>query len=213
VERSNKGDLRSVSLLGRCIPLGGASGPFEGRSRQVLSCSELPLRQPSEALRRGPWHLFGTPLQGHWFDRTRQYAARNQGEELRQDQYVFAESVVLSPIPCWAHLPDDRYRKQVKILVEDAEAEAARARQQSGAKVLGAKAILAQDPLTRPGSVACSPAPLVHAATKAARTMFYEIYAEFVGAFRAAAEALRQGYRDVPFPSGSFPPALPFVPS
>jgi hypothetical protein len=43
--------------------------------------------------------------------------------------------------------------------------------------------------------------------------MFYEIYAEFVGAFRAAAEALRQGYRDVPFPAGSFPPALPFVPS
>src|ERR1700759_3492826 len=43
----------------------------------------------------------GTPLQEHWFNRTRQYAARNQGEELREDQYVFAESVALSPIPCW----------------------------------------------------------------------------------------------------------------
>jgi hypothetical protein len=43
--------------------------------------------------------------------------------------------------------------------------------------------------------------------------MFYEIYAEFVSAFRAAADALRQGRRDVPFPAGSFPPALPFVPS
>jgi hypothetical protein len=42
--------------------------------------------------------------------------------------------------------------------------------------------------------------------------MFYEIYAEFVSAFRAAAEALRQGRRDVAFPAGSFPPALPFVP-
>lgn len=157
--------------------------------------------------------MHGTPLQGHWFDRTRQYAARNQGEDLRQDQYVFAESVVLSPIPCWAHLPDGRYREQVKILVEEAEAEAARARWQSGAKVLGAKEILVQNPLTRPDSVAHSPAPLVHAATKAARKMFYEIYAEFVGAFRAAAEALRQGYRDMPFPAGSFPPALPFEPS
>jgi REP element-mobilizing transposase RayT len=157
--------------------------------------------------------LHGTPLQGHWFDRTRQYAARNQGEELRRDQYIFAESVVLSPIPCWAHLPTDRYRERIKTLVEEVDAEAARARQQSGAKVLGAKTILAQDPQTRPDSVACSPAPLVHAATKAARKMFYAIYAEFVSAFRAAAEALRQGRRDVSFPAGSFPPAPPFVPS
>jgi REP-associated tyrosine transposase len=157
--------------------------------------------------------MHGTPLQGHWLDRTRQHAARNQGEELRRDQYVFAESVMLSPIPCWAHLPADRYRERIKTLVEEVDAEAARARRQSGAKVLGTKAILAQDPLTRPDSVACSPAPLVHAATKAARKMFYAIYAEFVSAFRAAAEALRQGRRDVPFPAGSFPPAPPFVPS
>jgi REP element-mobilizing transposase RayT len=157
--------------------------------------------------------MHGTPLEGHWFDRTREYAARNQGEELSRDEHVFAESVVLSPIPCWAHLPADRYRERVKNLVEEVDAEAARARRQSGAKVLGAKAILAQDPQTRPDSVACSLAPLVHAATKAARKMFYEIYAEFVSAFRAAAEALRQGRRDVPFPAGSFPPALPFVPS
>jgi hypothetical protein len=61
--------------------------------------------------------------------------------------------------------------------------------------------------------VQIAPAPLVHAATKAARKMFYEIYAEFVSAFRAAAEALRQGRRYVSFPAGSFPPALPFVPS
>jgi hypothetical protein len=83
----------------------------------------------------------------------------------------------------------------------------------SGARVLGVKAILALDPQARPTSVARSPAPLVHAATKAARTLFYEIYAEFVSAFRAAADALRQGRCDVPFPVGSFPPRLPFVTS
>jgi hypothetical protein len=43
--------------------------------------------------------------------------------------------------------------------------------------------------------------------------MFYEVYAEFVSAFRAAAEALQRGHRAVSFPAGSFPPALPFVPS
>jgi putative transposase len=156
--------------------------------------------------------IHGTPLEGHWFDRTRQYAARNQDEELGREEYVFAESVVLSPIPCWSHLPADRYSERVKALVEEIEEEAARVRRQSGAKALGAKAILTQDPQARPTSIARSPAPLVHAATKAARKMFYEIYAEFVCAFRAAAEALRQGRRDVPFPAGSFPPAPPFVP-
>src|SRR5947208_16832802 len=99
----------------------------------------------------------------------------------------------------------------MKALVEEVDAEAALARRESGARVLGVKAILALDPQTRPTSVARSPAPLVHAATKAARKMFYEIYAAFVSAFRAAAEALRQGRRDVPFPIGSFPPRLPFV--
>jgi putative transposase len=173
----------------------------------VERVSQWPGVHSAEAL------IYGTPLEGHWFDRTRQYAARNQGEELSREEYVFAESVVLSPIPCWAHLPADRYRERMKALVEGIDAEAALARQQSGARVLGVKAILAQDPQARPNSVARSPAPLVHAATKAARKMFYEIYAEFVSAFRAAAEALRRGRRDVPFPPGSFPPALPFVPS
>jgi len=70
--------------------------------------------------------------------------------------------------------------------------------QRSGARVLGVKAIPALDPQTRPTSVARSPAPLVHAATKAARKPFYEIYAEFVSAFRAAADALRQGRQGSP---------------
>ncbi|HEY3570031.1 MAG TPA: transposase [Thermoanaerobaculia bacterium] len=157
--------------------------------------------------------IHGATLEGHWFDRTRQYVARNQREELSREEYVFAEPVVLSPIPCWAHLPADRYRERMKSLVEEVDAEAARARQQSGARVLGVKVILAQDPQARPTSIARSPAPLVHAATKAARKMFYEIYAEFVSAFQAAAEALRQGRREVAFPAGSFPPALPFVSS
>jgi putative transposase len=171
----------------------------------VERVSQWPGVHSAEAL------IHGTSLEGHWIDRTRQCAAKNQGEELSREEFVFAESVVLSPIPCWAHLPADRYRERMKALVEEIDEEAARERQRSGARVLGVKAILAQDPQTRPTSLARSPAPLVHAATKAARKMFYEIYAEFVSAFRTAAEALRRGRRDVPFPIGSFPPAPPFV--
>jgi hypothetical protein len=91
------------------------------------------------------------------------------------------------------------------------EAEAAAAREATGARVLGVKKILAQDPLYRPKKLARSPAPLVHAATQAARKAFREAYSWFVAAFRDAAEKLRKGDRSAPFPAGCFPPALPFV--
>ena len=77
--------------------------------------------------------------------------------------------------------------------------------------MLGVKAILSLDPQHRPTSLARSPAPRVHAATKAARKAFYEIYAAFVSAFREASERQRRGDRNALFPLGSFPPALPFV--
>jgi hypothetical protein len=43
------------------------------------------------------------------------------------------------------------------------------------------------------------------------RRELYEGYAWFVAAFRQAAEKLEAGDRNAAFPSGSFPPALPFV--
>jgi hypothetical protein len=140
----------------------------------------------------------GTPLEGHWFDRTRL-------------QFATEESVSLSPIPCWAHLPSEVYRERIASLVKDIETEAALVRSLNGLPVLGVESILAMDPQHRPAHLDCSPAPLVHAATKAARKAFYDAYAWFVSAFRQAAKKLRQGDRSAPFPAGSFPPALPFV--
>jgi len=47
--------------------------------------------------------------------------------------------------------------------------------------------------------------------SKAVRRELYEGYAWFVAAYREAAEKLRAGNRAVSFPTGSFPPPLPFV--
>ena len=155
--------------------------------------------------------LQGKSLTGHWIDRPRQYAARNRGEDVSDERFAVEETMILSPLPCWAHLSPERYRQRIEALVEEVEEEAARVRRRSGSRVLGVKAILAQNPQARPDHLTRSPAPLVHAATKAARRMFYELYAEFVSAFRTASDILRRGNRDAPFPAGSFPPALPFV--
>ncbi len=56
-----------------------------------------------------------------------------------------------------------------------------------------------------------SPAPLFHAFRKAVRKALYEAYAWFVAAYREAAAKLRSGDRNATFPSGCFPPRLPFV--
>jgi hypothetical protein len=99
----------------------------------------------------------------------------------------------------------------VAQLVEEIESEAAAKRKREGKPVLGVAAILAQRPHARPERPKKSPAPLVHAATKAARLFFREAYAWFVAAYREAADKLRKGDRGARFPAGSFPPALPFI--
>jgi hypothetical protein len=90
------------------------------------------------------------------------------------------------------------------------EEEAAATRKRTGAEPFGAAKILAQDPGTRPERVKRSPAPLLHAASKAMRQVFYGGFALFA-AYRTAAEKLQRGDPNPGFPFGCFPPALPFV--
>jgi hypothetical protein len=153
----------------------------------------------------------GEPLTGTWFDRTQQYLARRKGEEIDRLCYAIPETVIFSPLPCWKHLSPGAYRERVEDLATDIEEDAAKARKRTGAEPLGTAAILAQDPVSRPQRLKKSPAPLFHAASKAARQVFYEGFALFVAAYRTAAEKLRRGDPNPCFPAGCFPPALPFV--
>ncbi|MEA2602225.1 MAG: REP-associated tyrosine transposase, partial [Acidobacteriota bacterium] len=155
--------------------------------------------------------LEGEPLIGHWFNRSREYAARNQRQDFERFRYAMEEAVVFSPLPCWAHLPPEVYKARIRTLVDTVVAEAALERSRTGRPVEGVESIVARDPQYRPAKLARSPAPHVHAATKAARKAFYEMYSWFVAAFRSAAEKLKQGDREARFPAGSFPPGMPFV--
>jgi hypothetical protein len=155
--------------------------------------------------------LEGEVLEGLWFDRTQEYAARRRGEMFEPLQYATREVLELDPLPCWEHLTEEQRRSRTAALVEDIESETAARRKRTGAKPLGVAAVLAQNPLQRPKKTKKSPAPSFHAASKAVRRELRDAYAWFVAAYRAAAEKLRAGVRDVVFPRGSFPPALPFV--
>jgi len=153
----------------------------------------------------------GVPMVGTWFDRTQERAARQRGESFDRLRYATSETLILSPLPCWKHLPLEAQRRLAAGLVAEIESDAAAERQRTGSQVLGATAFRGQDPHKRPARSKKSPAPLFHALTKTARQELYTGYAWFVAAFREAAEKLRRGIRDVSFPIGSFPPPLPFA--
>jgi REP element-mobilizing transposase RayT len=155
--------------------------------------------------------LTGEAVQGYWFDQTQEYAARRRGEDVDPMRFATPEVLVLSPLPCWRHLSEEKRRELVAGLITEIEADAAAHRQRTGSQVLGTSAVCGQHPFDRPKKSKKSPAPLFHAASKATRLALYAMYGEFVAAFRTASEKLRGGDRAAPFPAGSFPPALPFV--
>jgi hypothetical protein len=117
--------------------------------------------------------LAGEPIQGNWFDRTQEYAARNRGEDFDRMKYATAETFELTPLPCWAHLAPEVYRQRVAALVEEIESEAAAELAKSGRVPLGVDRVLRQSHEARPIRSKKSPAPLYHAATRAVRKAFW----------------------------------------
>jgi len=153
--------------------------------------------------------LTGVPLTGTWFDRTAECRARRKAVEFGAREHATEEQVVLTPLPCWQHLPKDVRNELVQQLVENIEAEAAALRAETQREPLGVEAIVRQNPQSMPARPKKSPAPWFHAATRAARRLLRNAYELFLAAFRRAAALLRAGDRTAQFPPRSFPPALP----
>ena len=155
--------------------------------------------------------LTGEPLEGLWFDRTKEYAARRRGEDFDRLAYATVEILTLDPLPCWSGLPDNLYRARIASLLDQIEEKALAEQKRQGRAPLGHAGILSQDPHGKPVRSKKSPAPRFHAFRKTVRQELYEAYSWFVAAFRTASEKLRSGDLTANFPPGSFPPALPFV--
>ena len=151
-------------------------------------------------------------LTGFWFDRTREYGEALRGKEHEKYDHARKETVEISPLPCKKDLSPEEYRQWVKTQVHEIETRYEAERQQEGREVLGARGVLKAKPFDSPKPKKKRPRPRVHAATKRVRLAFYEAYAMFVAAYREAAQKLRAGVKDVVFPEGCFPPAMPYVP-
>ncbi len=146
----------------------------------------------------------GRPLVGVWYDRTRLYrmqkawAARPKGKRGRRPVLAdVAEPrvVALTPPPMWAGLTVDELRGQWRELVKVAEA-----RYPATGRVLGPAGVLRVRPHDRPEKSKRSPAPAVHASSRAQRVAWWEAYRAFVATYRSAMEALRAGIAACGFP-------------
>jgi len=144
-----------------------------------------------------------------WFNWTRRWSKRGN-EEVGGGQGRFAQEwaepveLEVAALPCWEGLGEQERQRAVRGLVEGVEAEA----RERDTPVLGAPAVRAQHPHTRPEHLKRSPRPLGHASTRQALKALREQYGAFVAAFRAAAARWRRGDFSASFPPFSFPPRV-----
>ena len=154
--------------------------------------------------------LDGQPLTGRWIDRTLEHAASRKRLPVDPEAFATFEELRLAPLPCWKDLAEHRVRSHARALVEDIEQEGRRRGHRLGEPPRGRDFVIRQDPRHEPNRLKKGPAPLAHAASRAARDALREAYRNFLGAYRHAAERLRSGTLDALFPEGAFPPPMPY---
>jgi REP element-mobilizing transposase RayT len=145
----------------------------------------------------------------HWFNWTKRWSKRGsgsraEGEGRFAEQWAEPVELEVAPLPCWVGKSEEERQGAVRELLQEVEAEA-RAR---GKPALGAQAVQAQHPHTRPERLKRSPRPLGHASTRQALRELREQYRAFVAVFREAAARWRRGDFLAQFPRFAFPPRV-----
>jgi len=186
-----------------------------GRLQYVLSngCKEGLVARPHDwtGASTASALLEGTlTLSGHWYDRTKEYRARQAG---RTELFAVLETVTLSPLPCWADLEKNEHHLCVRQIVQEIEDATEKKHRENGSSPMGMEQVLRRDPHCHPKNFEPSPAPLFHAASKRVRRFLGDAYSTFVANYRYAAERLKAGDLQACFPAGSFPPPCPYVPA
>jgi hypothetical protein len=154
----------------------------------------------------------GALLRGSWFDRSKEFLARQRGEQTLPMQFATTFDIKLTPLPCLLDITEDQRHAHYRRVVGEIQTKAEADNKEKGRTPMTVEAILAQDPHSKPATTDRSPAPFVHASDDDTEMMFRVAYRAFVDAFRAGALRLRDRAREIRdmFPLGAFPPQLPF---
>lgn len=104
------------------------------------------------------------------------------------------------------HLSHEQWADMIRAAVHDVERKAAEEREQTGRRVLGRKAVLAQSPFDRPDShePRREMSPRVAGKNKWARIEALQRCAQFLTEYADALAAYRDGQTDVVFPFGTY---------
>ena len=154
----------------------------------------------------------GKPLEGYWFNRSKEWAARNRRQEYGTYDFATQYSIRFAQLPSLRHLTPEEYRDKVAELIQEIEEEGKQKR--DGNPVAGVEKILSQDPFEPPTrQTKRSSRPLFHVASKEERDGYLAGFLAFQAQYRMASEAFRSGNLKAAgwFPEGCFPPALPFT--
>ena len=153
----------------------------------------------------------GEPLEGCWFNRRKEWAARNRGKNYGTYDFATRYSIRFAQLPSLRHLSPEEYQDRIAGLIREIEEKCERRR--DGDTVAGVERILSQNPLEPPTRVTKrSPKPLFHAGSREERVDFVDGFMAFMAQYRIASEAFLGGNLKAAnwFPEGCYPPALPF---
>lgn len=156
--------------------------------------------------------VHGEPLEGYWWNRSKEWAARNRRQEYGRYDFATRYLVGFSQLPAFRHLSSEEYQARVAQLIREIEEEGEKRR--DGNPVAGTEKILSQDPYEPPTRrTKRSTKPLFHIASKEARDDLRQRFFAFMAQYVEASVALRAGNLKAAgwFPEGCYPPALSFV--
>ncbi len=147
-----------------------------------------------------------------WFNRSKEWAARNRRQEYGSYDFATRYSIRFGQLPSLRHLSPEEYQGKVRDLIREIEEEDERKR--DGNPVAGVEKILSQNPFEPPTKqTKRSPKPLFHVASKVERDDYLAGFAAFQAQYRIASEPFRSGNLKAAgwFPEGCFPSAPPFT--
>jgi hypothetical protein len=151
----------------------------------------------------------GTTVTGRWRNRTLESRSQRKSVPADPEAFIEHEELTLAPLPCWKSVESEVYCARIQEIIEEIEIDGRQREEETGMPPLGCDAICRQDPHHEPNRMKRAPAPLVHAVAPEVRRALRRAYFSFLAAYRHASQLFRSGVREVEFPEGAFPPALP----
>jgi REP element-mobilizing transposase RayT len=134
------------------------------------------------------WLRDGKAIFGRWIRRTELFYARRRKNFVEDiDAFTTIYRIEMTVLPCWRDTPRRKWRREVRKLIGEIEAEAEQERRVHGRPPLGAAAARAQDPYTRVRSKR-SRAPSVLSVDPVARKALHVELRARAEAWREAAE-------------------------